>query len=979
MSHWERLQRQLGPRLATDDLHRVLYATDASVYRVKPQGVVWPRYDEDVEAVLAFAREEGMPVIPRTAGTSLAGQVVGRGLILDFSRYMTSMGQVDPVARTVTVDPGVIRDRLNEELRQYGLFFGPNTSTSNRCMIGGMAGNNSCGSTSIVYGSTRDKLLAVDAWLSDGSRVRMEALDRAALEAKLQLAHLEGDIYRQLADSLSAPDLQREIALHFPKTSIHRRNTGYALDLLAACQPWTPEGPPLNLCTLLAGSEGTLAITRQLTLQLDPLPPSGVTLVCAHFDTMRAMTEAVLTAMQHPLFACELMDKTVLDCTRSSRELQANRFFLEGDPAAVLLLECRGDTQQEALHHAELLVADLLQPGGAYACPIVEPPLIDKVWALRAGGLGVLANLPGDPKAVACIEDTAVALEDLPAYIDELQALIAGYGQRATFFAHAGAGEIHVRPILDLKKSSDRQQFADITRDVALLVKKYRGSFSGEHGDGRLRGSFIPLLFGEKIYRAFQDLKRTWDPYGILNPGKIIDVPPMVSDLRYEEGQNTHQFNTALNFEAEGGILRMVERCNGSGDCRKTHLNSGTMCPSFHATLDEKHTTRARANALREYLTRSSRVDPFSEPALTEVMDLCLSCKGCTRECPSGVDMSLLKSEYQHQLHRSRGATMRTRFFGRMPLMAALAARTPVLANMLLRSPLQKAVSAVLGIHPERNLPAFNQMTFSRWLKREGHHLPLREEKRGEVWLYVDEFTNYFDLSVGQAAVHLLKHLGYAVRTITHPESGRAAISKGLLDHARRIAVHNVQAFAPLVSVDTPLIGLEPSALLGFRDEYLRLVPDDLRPDAERLAGHTFLFEEFLFREAQAGRISSAAFDTKERHIVLHGHCHQKALSDERQAAFILGLPIGHRVEVLPTGCCGMAGSFGYEREHFDISMKIGELKLFPAIRTLPEDTLVAASGHSCRHQITDGANRHARHVAEVLLEACIEKDVVIH
>jgi FAD/FMN-containing dehydrogenase/Fe-S oxidoreductase len=970
MTPLDHLRRQLGSRLATDDLHRVLYATDASVYRVKPLGVAWPRYDEDVEALIAFAREEGVPLIPRTAGTSLAGQVVGRGLILDFSRYMTGIGEVDPEHKTVTVQPGVIRDRLNQVLHAHGLFFGPNTSTSNRCMIGGMAGNNSCGSTSIRYGSTRDRLQALDVWLSDGSRATFEAMDEARLRAREVAPTLEGAIYRQLRESLSSPELRDEIARQFPKPSIHRRNTGYALDLLAACQPFAPDGPALNMCKLLAGSEGTLAITRQLTLHLAPLPPPGVALVCAHFHTMRAMTEAVLIAMQHTLYACELMDKTVLDCTRASRDLQANRFFLQGDPAAVLLLECRGDSHAEALHHARQLADDLTQPGGAYACPIVEPPHIDKVWHLRAAGLGVLANLPGDPKAVACIEDTAVALEDLPDYIDDLQALIAGYGQKATFFAHAGAGEIHVRPILDLKKGSDRQQFADITRDVALLVKKYRGSFSGEHGDGRLRGGFLPLLFGEKVYQAFVDLKNTWDPEGILNPGKIVGAPPIVSDLRYEEDQATRTFDTAYSFEQEGGLLRMAERCNGSGDCRKSHHSGGTMCPSYHATLDEKHTTRARANTLREYLTHSTLPHPFEEPALAEVMDLCMSCKGCTRECPSGVDLSLLKSEYQYQLHRRKGPSLRTRFFGRMPLLADIAAYTPRLANMLLRSPLQKAMTDFLGVHSARTLPAFNTRRFRQWIRREGSRLPVRGPQRGAVWLFVDEFTEHFDLDVGIAAFRLLKNLGYDVYTTAHPESGRAAISKGLLDHARRMAVRNVATFTPLANAETPLIGLEPSAILGFRDEYLRLVPDSLRQDAEQIASHTYLLEEFLFREAQAGRIESSDFDEHPRHIVLHGHCHQKALSEQGQAAFLLGLPTGHRVEVLSSGCCGMAGSFGYEREHYDVSMRIGELQLFPALRNLPDEVLIAASGHSCRHQIADGIGRRARHVAEVLVEA---------
>lgn len=970
MTPLDRLKAQLGSAFATDDLQRTLYATDASVYRVKPFGVCWPRHLEDLQAILDFAREEGMPLIPRTAGTSLAGQVVGEGLVVDFSRYMNKILNFDPHTLQITVEPGVIRDQLNQFVNPHGLHFGPNTSTANRCMMGGMVGNNSCGTTSIVYGSTRDKLVALDTLLSDGSTALFEAVPIEGWEAMKGRPGLEGKLYRDIETLLLDPVLQKAVPTHFPKPQIHRRNTGYALDVLLQSPPFIAQGPSFNFCNLLAGSEGTLALSHAITLQLDPLPPPAGVLVCAHFHEMRAMTESVVLAMQHPLYACELMDKTVLDCALSNREQQANRFFIQGQPQAILMMECRGQTEAEAMAVALGLIADMKL---AYAYPVLPADQMGRALALRAAGLGVLANLPGDPKAVACIEDTAVAVEDLPDYIDELTSLIASYDQKAVFFAHAGAGEIHVRPILNLKVQKDRQVFHDLTQSVALLVKKYQGSFSGEHGDGRVRGGFLPLLFGPDIYAAFRQVKALWDPQNLFNPGKIVDVPPMLTDLRYESGQITRSFRTAMDFDAEGGILRMAERCNGSGDCRKLPESGGTMCPSYHVTREEKDTTRARANTLREYLTRSSLPNPFAEPAITEVMDLCLSCKGCTRECPSGVDMTTLKAEVLYQRYRTEGTPLSARIFGRMPTLSKIALNAPGIANFLSNwGPSRWAVHAVLGIHASRRLPLFNKQTFRSW---HGQLKPFEPSvaSRGSVWLFVDEFTDYLDGQVGQDAVRLLQGLGYRVNLCAHPESGRAAMSKGLLAHAARVANENVARFKDIVNDETPLIGLEPSAILGFRDEYLRLVGPALKESAKALSAHTYLLEEFLYREAVAGRITAEDFDIEERAVFLHGHCHQKALSNLSHAAFILALPTGNKVEILPGGCCGMAGSFGYEKDHYDISMKIGEDRLFPAIRAVQDGVLFVASGHSCRHQIADGTGRKAMHAASFLVE-CLAK-----
>ncbi len=968
MTTWSQLKRHFGDRLRTDHLHRVLYATDASVYRELPVGVAWPRDHDDVSALIDFAIAEQLPLIPRTAGTSLAGQVVGSGLVVDFSRYMNRILEVDVDSRQVVVEPGVIRDELNRTLHSSSLLFGPNTATANRCMIGGMVGNNSCGSTSIIYGSTRDRLVSVDAFLSDGSKARFTQLDTVAYQEKLHLSGLEGHIYRAIQDLLSKNEVRDEIRRQFPKPEIQRRNTGYALDRLLANSPFTKDGPLFNMCHLLAGSEGTLALSHRITLQLDPLPPAAVVLVCAHFHSLREMTESVLVAMEHPLFACELMDKTVLDCTLNNRQYQPHRAFLEGDPAAVLICECRGDTIQEADSLAIKLVRDLGQRGAAYAVPLVKGPQVELVWALRAAGLGVLANLPGDPKAVACIEDTAVALPDLPDYIDDLDRLIRSYGQRAAYFAHAGAGELHVRPILNLKEEEGQRLFQEITSSVADLVKKYKGSFSGEHGDGRLRGSFIPTLFGEKITGWFEDVKDIWDPNHLFNPGKIVRVPSMLQDLRYAPGQQTKALVTALDFSDSGGLLRMAERCNGSGDCRKLPTTGATMCPSYQATRNEKDTTRARANALREYITRSQDKNPFLEPGLAEVMDLCLSCKGCQRECPSGVDLAAMKAEWQHQIHEQKGIPFQYVLFGRIADINKWLSLLPGLYNQMVKWSVVKSIlKALAGVDERRTLPALNSSRFSQWYQKSGQHIPIRQPEKGMVWLFADEFTEYYDLGVGQAAIRLLHGLGYRTRIPDHRESGRAAISKGMLTHARKMAQMNIKSLSKQMKAEDVLIGLEPSSILTLRDEYLRLAGPELHAEAKQVAQSSFMIEEFLYREAQAGRISTDDFIHEPKHILLHGHCHQKALSEQSQAAFLLALPAGHQVEILSSGCCGMAGSFGYETDHYDVSQQIGELVLFPAVRQADPRTVIAASGHSCRHQIHDGTSRISRHVVEIL------------
>jgi FAD/FMN-containing dehydrogenase len=682
------LARTLEGELHYDDLHRTLYATDASVYRALPAAVAIPRTEEDIRRLIHYARAHGSSLIPRAAGTSLAGQCVGEGIVVDISRHFREIVEWNAAEHWVSVQPGVVRDELNAFLEPYGYFFSPITSTANRAMLGGMVGNNASGTTSIEYGVTRDKVLELRVLLADGSEAVFGPLSAEDFAAKCELENLEGQLYRQIQTMLEDPATRADIAAHFPKANIHRRNTGYALDLLLDNAVFGDSSAPFNFCKLLCGSEGTLAFITEIKLRVDPLPPPVPVVVAAHFPSIDDSMRATQLAMQHAPSACELMDKIILDCTRDSITYRKNRFFIEGDPAAVLMVELRAADLAGARQRAERLVADLRAADLGYAYPIIAPERVAEVWALRAAGLGLLANIPGDAKAVACIEDTAVDLADLPTYIHEFSELMRGYEQEPVYYAHAGAGELHLRPILDLKQAKDQARFYEISRSVAELVKKYRGSLSGEHGDGRVRAAFIPLIVGEANYERFRAIKYGWDADNIFNPGKIVDAPPMNTSLRYAPDQETRQFETVFNFSETGGILRLAEKCNGSGDCRKLPLSGGTMCPSYRATRDEKDTTRARANVLREFLTHSEQANAFDHEEIKEAMDLCLSCKGCTSECPSNVDVATLKAEFLHQYYRSHGVPLRARLFAHIAVLNRWGSRWPAGLQLSAHHPL---------------------------------------------------------------------------------------------------------------------------------------------------------------------------------------------------------------------------------------------------------------------------------------------------
>ncbi|MEM9339186.1 MAG: FAD-linked oxidase C-terminal domain-containing protein [Bacteroidota bacterium] len=954
--NFDRLRNELEGELFTHEAIKRIYATDASAYREVPRAVAIPRNERDIKKLIDFAASNATSLIPRTAGTSLAGQVVGDGIIVDVSKYFNHVIELNLEEGYVWVQPGIVRDELNRSLAKHGVFFAPETSTANRAMIGGMIGNNSCGSNSVVFGSTREHLIAVKVLLSDGSEAHFSDKDELSDENGFA-----NRLYQNVNEILSDKENRNRIKTSYPKSSIPRRNTGYALDLLAEMTPFETNGKPFNFSSLIAGSEGTLAFVTAAKLKLTKIPPSHKRLVCIHSKSIDESLRANLVALTYRPHACELMDHYILEATKRNKEQNENRFFVEGDPQAILVVELIRDSESEVDEAVTQLIADLSAQQLGYAFPVIKGGDIKKVWNLRKAGLGLLSNIPGDDKPAPVIEDTAVDVKELPAYIEEFNAILKKHDLYSVHYAHAGSGELHLRPIINLKTERGRQLFRTIAEEIATLVKKYNGSLSGEHGDGRLRGEFIPQMIGEENYQLLKKIKRAWDPDNIFNPGKIVDTAPMDTMLRYEIDKETKTFDTVMDFSEDQGIVRAAELCNGSGDCRKSELTGGGMCPSYMATREEKDTTRARANILREFLTRSDHDNPFEHQEIKEVMDLCLSCKACKRECPSNVDMAKLKAEWQHQSYQTKGIPWRTKMIANYSKSMERLKLLPQLYNLT-----RNLSKPVLGFEKERSIPKMANRSLRSWYRKKfhpRHHQPSKKK----VYFFFDEFTNYLDVEIGKKAIQLLDRLGYEVLEVKHAPSGRAYLSKGILDEAQKLAKENVTIFSELIDASTPLVGIEPSAILAFRDEYTDLLRGKDQKKAKELAQHVFMIDEFLVSELEEGNISSNDFPKDKKKILVHGHCHQKALGSMVPIKKLLSTPENYEAQMIPSGCCGMAGSFGYEKAHYDVSMKIGELVLFPKVRAADQETCVVASGTSCRHQILDGTGRRSYHLVELL------------
>lgn len=953
----------------TDLLHRILYSTDASAYRETPLAVAFPKDETDVQEIVRYASRNHINLIPRAGGTSLAGQVVGKGLVVDISKYMNHILEINPEERWVRVQPGVVLDELNLYCKLYGLFFGPETSTSNRCCLGGMVGNNSCGSHSLVYGSTRDHLLEAKVILSDGSEALLKGVSPKEVDSIRAGASLESSIYDRLITLLSDKENQKEIVDNYPDTSLRRRNSGYAIDELLHSDYFDSNSQePFNLCKLLAGSEGTLAFVTELKLRLVPLPPTEKAVVCVHCSTLEEAFVANLVVLKHNPVAIELMDSTILELSKRNISQNKNRFFVQGDPAAILIIELAENTREEVDKKANEIEADLRAHNYGTHYPRVYGKDISRVWSLRKAGLGLLSGMPGSAKPVSVIEDTAVAPQRLPAYIADMKKMLDGYGLSCVYHAHISTGELHLRPVLNLKEEKDRKLFRTVATKTAELVKKHRGSLSGEHGDGRLRGEFIPLLLGDKVYSLLKEVKEIWDSPHIFNMGKIVDTPPMDANLRYEQWDLG--IDTYFDYSRQKGWLCAIEQCNGSGDCRKSGLLGGTMCPTYRATRDERNTTRARANTLRELLIHPLQKDIFNQEEILTALDTCVSCKACKSECPSNVDMARFKAEYLQHHYDNAHIPLRSRLIANLTSMQKLGMAAPWLYNAIISNVFTSSlIKRILKFAPQRSIPKLYKMTLRSWMIK---HPDNKTHDKGKVYLFADEFTNYTDVGIGIKFIKLLRTLGYEVIIPKHVESGRTELSKGFLKRAKGIAEKNIVLLKEIISEETPLIGIEPSCILAFRDEYPDLVNENTREDARRLAANCLLYDEFIVKEIHKGNITQEQFTDFPLHIKLHGHCHQKSLASIEPSKEMLALPENYQVDIIPSGCCGMAGAFGYEKEHYALSMQIGEQSLFPAVRQAETEICISAPGTSCRQQIKDGTGRQAYHAIEILYDALL-------
>lgn len=959
----------------TDEQTRRLYAQDASSYEELPESVVFPESIDDIISVVRHANQNGRSITARGAGTSLAGQTTGGGIVMDLGRWMNRILEINPTRHFACVQPGVIRDTLNREAFKHSLLFGPDTATTNRCMIGGMIGNNSCGSFSIKHKTTREHILEIEAVLNDGSRAVFKPLSEPELDNKLSLDSLEGHIYREIIALIR--DHRESILKNFPHPDIIRRNTGYALDRLCEMQPFVPNGRPFNMAELLCGSEGTLAITASAKMNLVPVEREKVVLV-PHFSSLRSAMEATVEAVKMGPSAVELVDHIILDATRRNLEQQKNRFFLNGKPNYILIIQFDGQDRKSLHNKAQKLAAHLNKLNLCTSAPLItENEKVERVWHLRKAGLGLLMGLGSEGRTPTFCEDTAVRVEDLPDYVDDFQKILAKYDSNCVFYAHASVGELHLRPVIDLQKAEGLAKMKAMAEEIADLVRSYRGSLSGEHGDGRARAPFIEKVLGREMMPLLKRVKQIWDPKNIFNPGKIIDPKPMEQDLRYSPAYQAPAVDTHFYWRNEETFADAVELCNGAGVCRKLAESGGTMCPSYMVTKEEKDSTRGRANLFRQLFSGRQK-DAFRSEELRDALDLCISCKGCKSECPANVDMARMKAEFMQGWHDEHGTPLSAQFFANAAEFYPLASKLPRFSNWMLKQPVAKELLyQFFNISKDRTLPAFADESFVEWFKDypsdrcirgltdKGSNSLIRQTENPsvgrDVILFIDTFTNYHEPEVGKAAVRFLEAAGYEVIVPELHELGRPQISKGMLRAAKNKLDKNLPRLAAFVNRGLPIIGLEPSEILTLRDEYLDLCDKDQIASAKKVAENSFTFEEFA-----AKVLADLDFKPIPEKVYVHGHCHSKALIGNSALAESLELA-GYQTEILDAGCCGMAGSFGYEADHYNISMQIGNQRLFPSLRNLADNINICAPGFSCRHQIMDGTGREALHPAQLL------------
>ena len=944
------LEKRIEGDIHFDRYSRLLYSTDASIYQIEPIGVVLPRHKGDAQAVIEIANKLNISVLPRGGGTSLAGQTVGHSIVLDFSKYMQNVLEVNQEELWCRVQPGLVQDELNAYVRGMGLQFGPDTSTSNRATIGGMIGNNSAGAHSLTYGKTLDHVIELTVLLSDGSETVLKDLTSEAVEKKSRADTIEGRAYREVFRL--AQQYKNEILARYPK--IMRRVSGYNLDEFIKPQPF-------NLSRMLVGSEGTLATIVEAKMRLVP-KPKWTAMDVIHFnDDIEALESAQVVLQTRP-YAMESTDKMVLNLARGNIEQSRKLGFVQGTPDSLLMVEYAGETEDEVRDQVHRLEEVRKREKIGYAGTLAfKPEEVKAIWGVRKAGLGLLLGIKGDKKPIAFVEDTAVEPAKLPEFIRRFKEVVARHDTVAGYYGHCSVGCMHIRPLINLKEDSEKTKMVSIANAIAELVLEFNGALSGEHGDGLARSHFNAKLYGPALYDAFRQLKRAFDPRNLMNPGKIVDAPAMTESLKISPQYRAWEPRTTLDFGAQGGFARAVEMCSGMGECRKKL--DGTMCPSYMGTLDEEHSTRGRANALRNAISGRVPQQEFTGKRLYEVMDLCLECKACKAECPSNVDMAKLKYEFLDHYHRANGLPLRNRLFGGIETLNRMGSKLAPVSNWVANSSLNRwLMEVVAGIDRRRPLPVFARETFESWYRS---HKAEGDGPKGEVVLFHDTFNNFNTPNVAIAATRFLERSDYRVVLVDKKCCGRPMISKGMLHQAKENSAWNVDKLAPYAEKGTPIVGLEPSCLLTLRDEY----PEFIRTGAaKKVAENSFLIEEFVVREQKQGRLSLNSSGTRKK-ALLHGHCHQKALVGTAPTVAMLKAA-GYEVTEVDSGCCGMAGSFGFEKEHYELSTKIGNRRLAPAVKAVGADVEIVAPGISCRQQIDHLAGRRAKHPAELLWEA---------
>jgi len=949
------LRGALAGEVRFDRASRALYSTDASVYQIEPLGVVLPRSRADVAAAVTIAARHGVPLTPRGGGTSQAGQAIGEGLVLDTSKHLNRILEVNPEERWARVEPGVVLDDLNAALEPHGLRFAPDVSSSSRATVGGMMANNSSGARSVVYGKTGDHVRTQEVVLADGQIARLGPLSGPALAQARGGDSLLARAYREVPALAQAH--AAEIDARFPK--VMRRVGGYALDA------FVDPAAPVDLTRVLVGSEGTLGFVTEATLGLVPLPAAKALLTLEFDDLLEALgaTPLVLT---HGPSAVEVMDAFILSHAKGHPTLEsALRQIVDGDSPTLLCVEFYGDHLDEIRPRMQALERDLARAGiRCRARQLIEPAAQARVWHVRESSLGLSMGMKGDGKAISFVEDTAVPPERLREYISRFQQVVARRGTQAGVYAHASVGCLHVRPVVNLKTAEGLAQFEAIANDVADLVLEFGGALSGEHGDGLVRGAFNEKMFGTTLYQAFRQVKRTFDPQGIFNPGRIVDTPPITAHLRFGPGYRTADPTTHFDFAADGGLARAVENCSGVGLCRKTR--GGTMCPSYMATRDETDSTRGRANVLRLALSGQLGPEGLDAPAVHDALDLCLECRACKSECPTSVDMARIKSEVLAARWDRHGAPLDVRAFGHVRWVARVGSLVAPLANAVARSRVGRALNeAVLGVDRRRTLPSWNRRTLSSRVRHAVPRSPVR------AVLFADTFTEFSAPEIGVSAFEVLDRAGIGARLVPHGCCARPLISQGLLEAARTTGSATVEALHDAAARGEAIVFLEPSCLSAMREDVPALLRGAARERAETVARQSVLFEDYLERELQAAR-ATLPLRAGPARVALHPHCHQRAMGLAGAAAALLRRIPGATVTDLDAGCCGMAGSFGYTRAHYDVSRAIGERKLLPAARALAAGDVLVAAGTSCRHQVADLAAVDAIHPA-VLLRSLLE------